>query len=60
MEQSVLSLRKDLEELDARVERFHDLPPDKDDARTVVERKVRELDGLKRRRDVLFEGLVDG
>ncbi|KAK3060893.1 hypothetical protein LTS18_007469 [Coniosporium uncinatum] len=60
MEQSVLSLRKELEELVTRVERFHDLPPDKEDARKEVERKMRELERLRRQRDGLFEGLVDG
>ncbi len=60
MEGEVLGARERVLELEARVRAFEGLPQDREKARGVVREKERELEGLKRRRDGLFEGLVGG
>lgn len=46
--------------LEGRVRGFEGLPPDKEMALLEVERMRRELEGLVRKRDGIFEGLVEG
>ena len=46
--------------LEGRVRGFEGLPPDKEMALLEVERMRRELEGLVRKRDGMFEGLVEG
>lgn len=45
--------------LEGRVKGFEGLPPDKEMALLEVERMRRELEGLVRKRDGMFEGLVE-
>lgn len=45
--------------LEGRVRGYEGLPPDKELALLEVERMRRELEGLVRKRDGIFEGLVD-
>lgn len=45
--------------LEGRVRGFEGLPPDKEMALLEVERMRRELEGLVRKRDGMFEGLVE-
>jgi HAUS augmin-like complex subunit 1 len=51
-------LREKAEGLEREVHRFSGLPADKEAARREVARLEVELDGVRRRRDALFEGLV--
>ncbi|KAJ9647192.1 hypothetical protein H2199_002179 [Coniosporium tulheliwenetii] len=60
MEEEVLGARERVLGLETRVQAFEGLPQDREKARGVVREKERELEGLKRRRDGLFEGLVGG
>lgn len=52
-------LRGRVEGLEREVKRYAGLPAEKDAARREVGRLEVELDGVRRRRDGLFEGLVD-
>ena len=52
----MLSRKKDLE---AQVNAFQGLPPDRDLARQELEALRAELRGVARRRDAVFEGLVE-
>lgn len=60
MEAEVLAARERVLELEARVSAFEGLPGDREQARKMVREKERELEGLRGRRDGLFEGLVGG
>lgn len=53
-------LRARVEELEGQVRRFRGLPMEKEAARREVRRLEAEAETVKRRRDGLFEGLVDG
>ncbi|KAL2109562.1 hypothetical protein VUR80DRAFT_2306 [Thermomyces stellatus] len=46
-------------ELEAQLSAFHDLPTDVDDARSELEALRSELSALTRKRDAIFEGLVE-
>ena len=58
-EKELRDLEKRVRGLEGRVRGFEGLPPDKDMALLEVERMRRELEGLVRKRDGLFEGLVE-
>jgi len=58
-EKELRDLEKRVRGLEGRVRGFEGLPPDKDLALLEVERMRRELEGLVRKRDGLFEGLVE-
>lgn len=58
-EKSVMELSKRVKDLEAQVEAFKGLPKDKDAARREVERASKELATLQRRRDKMFEELVE-
>ena len=59
-EKAVMVEEKRIQGLEHRVEAFRGLPADKELALLEVERARRELEELTRRRDRLFEGLVEG
>lgn len=59
-ERELRDLEKRVRGLEGRVRGFEGLPPDRELALLEVERMRRELEGLVRRRDGLFEGLVEG
>lgn len=59
-EKALVELRGRVQELEAKVRAFEGLPASKEDARAEVKRLENELNGLRRRRDGLFEGLVEG
>ena len=52
-------LRARVEELEGQVRRFRGLPMEKEAARREVRRLEAEAETVRRRRDGLFEGLVD-
>lgn len=58
-EKAVLDLTARVEALDRQVDAFKGLPKDRDEARGEVERVGKELLGLQRRRDGMFEALVE-
>ena len=58
-EKELRDLEKRVRGLEGRVRGFEGLPPDKDMALLEVERMRKELEGLVRKRDGLFEGLVE-
>lgn len=58
-EKDVLELQENSEALEGRVSAFKGLAPDRELAKLEVERVRRELVGLERKRDGLFEGLVE-
>jgi HAUS augmin-like complex subunit 1 len=58
-EGDLLDLGERVERLEARVDAFKGLPGDRDGARKEVERVGNDLGRLQRRRDELFEGLVE-
>lgn len=58
-EEGFLGLLARRNELDAQVKSFQGLPPDPDAARRELERLRDELTQLTRRRDAVFEGLVE-
>lgn len=60
MEEEAREARERVEQLEAEIKAFEGLPQDREKARKVVREKEKELEGLKRRRDGLFEGLVGG
>ena len=53
-------LRRQVEELEGRVDEYRGLPADRDAARREVGRLEVELDAVRRRRDEMFGGLVGG
>ncbi|KAJ9256826.1 hypothetical protein DTO207G8_2429 [Paecilomyces variotii] len=59
-EQCVLRLKETVSTLEGRLKAFHCLPPDVDGAKLEYKRLERELNQLIRRRDRMFEGLVEG
>ncbi|KAK5007654.1 hypothetical protein LTR16_002089 [Cryomyces antarcticus] len=60
LEEEVTALRERVKALEAEVQRFKGLPPDRDLARLKVEEARVELAGVRRERDGVFEGLVGG
>jgi HAUS augmin-like complex subunit 1 len=58
-ERSVTELTERVKDLEAQVEAFKGLPKDKDAARREVEKASKELASLQRRRDKMFEALVE-
>ncbi|KAI9723662.1 MAG: hypothetical protein M1812_000962 [Candelaria pacifica] len=58
-EQGILKLKAVVRNVEAEVRGFQGLPCDRELALLEVERVRRELDGLKRSRDSLFEALVE-
>jgi len=58
-EAGLVELRKRVEELEEQVRRFRGLPMEKEGARREVRRLEAEAEKVKRRRDGLFEGLVE-
>jgi HAUS augmin-like complex subunit 1 len=59
MEEELLELLKERSDLDGRVRAFQGLPPDTDAAREELEKLRDELSEMTRRRDAVFEGLVE-
>lgn len=59
MEEELLELLKERSDLDGRVRAFQGLPPDTDAARGELEKLRDELRDMTRRRDAVFEGLVE-
>jgi HAUS augmin-like complex subunit 1 len=59
MEEDLMGLMRERNELDARVKAFMGLPADTDAARRELERVRDELGDITRRRDAVFEGLVE-
>ena len=57
-ENSVLELQEKVKGLESKVAAFKGLPPDWKLAKSEVEKVKRELGGLERHRDTMFEGLV--
>lgn len=47
-----------VEKLEAKVDEFAGLPPDREAARREVAKLEVELDGLRRKRESLFEGML--
>lgn len=58
-ERDVLEMKEKVRALEGRVSMFEGLPPDTDLAKSETERLRRELIRLERKRDDLFEGLVE-
>lgn len=52
-------LRESVEALEKQVQEFAGLPADKESARKEVGKLEVELDSVRRKRDALFEGLVE-
>ncbi|KAI4165131.1 MAG: hypothetical protein LQ342_001408 [Letrouitia transgressa] len=59
-EQEIRDLEARVSGLEGRVRGFEGLPPDKELALLEVEKMRKELETLARRRDAMFEGLVEG
>ncbi|KAL8971776.1 MAG: hypothetical protein Q9183_000891 [Haloplaca sp. 2 TL-2023] len=59
-EREIRDLEARVSGLEGRVRGFEGLPPDKELALMEVEKMRKELEALARRRDAMFEGLVDG
>lgn len=58
-ERELVVLRERVEKLEEEVAQFRHLPTDKEAARKEVRKREVELDGLRRARDGLFEGLME-
>jgi HAUS augmin-like complex subunit 1 len=58
-EESVVRLRETVKVLEGRVKMFHGLPPNVHDAKEEYKRLDREFQTLVRKRDGMFENLVD-
>jgi HAUS augmin-like complex subunit 1 len=58
-EESVVRLRETVKMLEGRVKMFHGLPPNVHDAKVEYDRLYREFRTLVRKRDRIFENLVD-
>lgn len=58
-EREIRDLEARVSGLEGRVRGFEGLPPDKEMALMEVEKMRKELEALARRRDAMFEGLVD-
>jgi HAUS augmin-like complex subunit 1 len=58
-EEEVDRLNEELRSLETRLQAFKGLPKDKNAARKEVQKVEKELSDLQRRRDALFEGLVE-
>lgn len=58
-EKSVMELSERVKELEAQVDAFKGLPKDRDAARMQVERTMKDLASLQRKRDRMFEELVE-
>ena len=58
-EKMVLEMGERVRELEGRVDAFKGLPKDRDEARREVEKVGKELGRLQRKRDRMFEGLVE-
>lgn len=59
-EREIRDLEARVSGLEGRVRGFEGLPPDKEMALMEVEKMRKELEALARRRDAMFEGLVEG
>ncbi|KAL8694017.1 MAG: hypothetical protein Q9218_001255 [Villophora microphyllina] len=59
-EREIRDLEARVSGLEGRVRGFEGLPPDKELALMEVEKMRKELEALARRRDAMFEGLVEG
>ncbi|RKU44470.1 hypothetical protein DL546_002672 [Coniochaeta pulveracea] len=59
MEEELSEVLKERSDLDGRVRAFQGLPPDTDAAREELEKLRDELGDMTRRRDAVFEGLVE-
>lgn len=59
-EREIRDLEARVSGLEGRVRGFEGLPPDKEMALLEVEKMRKELEALARRRDAMFEGLVEG
>ncbi|KAL8951689.1 MAG: hypothetical protein Q9222_002369 [Ikaeria aurantiellina] len=59
-EREIKDLEARVSGLEGRVRGFEGLPPDKELALVEVEKMRKELEALARRRDAMFEGLIDG
>ena len=59
-EREIRDLEARVSGLEGRVRGFEGLPPDKELALLEVEKMRKELEALARRRDAMFEGLVEG
>ena len=59
-EREIRELEARVSGLEGRVRGYEGLPPDKELALMEVEKMRRELEALARRRDAMFEGLVEG
>ena len=58
-EKGVMELGERVKQLEAQVEAYKGLPKDRDAARREVEKASKELAGLQRQRDKMFEELVE-
>ncbi|KAL9591694.1 MAG: hypothetical protein Q9179_007465 [Wetmoreana sp. 5 TL-2023] len=59
-EREIRDLEARVSGLEGRVRGFEGLPPDKELALMEVEKMRKELEALARRRDLMFEGLIEG
>ena len=59
-QEALEALRRKVQALEAKVDEFAGLPADREGARKEVGRLEVELDEMRRRRDGLFGGLLDG
>ncbi|KZF21939.1 hypothetical protein L228DRAFT_269382 [Xylona heveae TC161] len=59
LERDSLAMQTEVQGLELRVANFHGLPPQQGLAKKEAERARRELQDLTRRRDRLFEGLIE-
>ncbi|KAL8828771.1 MAG: hypothetical protein Q9170_006452 [Blastenia crenularia] len=59
-EREIRDLEARVSGLEGRVRGFEGLPPDKEMALMEVEKMRKELEALARRRDAMFEGLIEG
>jgi len=59
-ERKVQALQSRIKGLEKQLREYCGLPPDLETTRAEYQRAQRELEGLKRKRDDLFEGLVEG
>ncbi|KAL8713927.1 MAG: hypothetical protein Q9220_002073 [cf. Caloplaca sp. 1 TL-2023] len=59
-EREIKDLEARVSGLEGRVRGFEGLPPDKELALVEVEKMRKELEALARRRDAMFEGLIEG
>ncbi|KAL9594154.1 MAG: hypothetical protein Q9219_007191 [cf. Caloplaca sp. 3 TL-2023] len=59
-EREIRDLEARVSGLEGRVRGFEGLPPDKEMALMEVEKMRKDLEALARRRDAMFEGLIEG